>query len=177
MPATRSKVGDANFNDNLGPYVPDAEFIWPFCPLKVGGVEDFRTYTKGPVSGGFTTHLMDPLQDHAFFLAWSPTTKVLFGYVWKQKDFPWMARWEEHHLRTSPPWNGKGMTCGMEFGVSPFVQSRRQMVERGSLFNVPGYRWALALSKLQVQYCAFITTANEIPESVQWDGAHKVNFV
>ncbi len=69
------------------------------------------------------------------------------------------------------------MTCGMEFGVSPFVQSRRQMVERGSLFNVPGYRWALALSKLQVQYCAFITTANQIPESVQWDGAHKVNFV
>ncbi len=61
MPATRSKVGDANFNDNLGPYVPDAEFNWPFCPLKIGGVEDFRTYTKGPVSGGFTTHLMDPL--------------------------------------------------------------------------------------------------------------------
>jgi hypothetical protein len=176
LSATRSKVGGASFNDNLGPYVPDAEFDWPFCPLKSGGAEDFRTYTKGPVSGGFTTHLMDPDHEHAFFVAWSPTTKVLFGYVWKQADFPWMARWEEHHLRTAPPWNGNGMTCGMEFGVSPFVESRRQMVERGSLFGVPGYRWAPALSKLHVQYCAFITTAEKIPETVHWDGAHNITF-
>jgi len=176
LSATRSKVGDAGFNDNMGPYVPDAEFDWPFCPLKSGGAEDFRTYTKGPVSGGFTTHLMDPDHEHAFFMAWSPSTKVLFGYVWKQADFPWMARWEEHHLRTAPPWNGKGLTCGMEFGVSPFVESRRQMVERGSLFGVPAYRWVPALSKLDVQYCALIATVEKIPESVQWDGAHNITF-
>lgn len=176
MPATRSKVGDASFNDNLGPYVPDAEFAWPNCPLKSGGIEDLRIYTKGPVSGGFTTHLMDPAQEQAFFLAWSPSTKVLFGYVWKQKDFPWIARWEEHHLRTDLPWNGKAMTCGMEFGVSPFVESRRKMVERGSLFGVPGYRWAPAKSKVNVEYCAFITTAEQIPESVSWDGSFGIKL-
>ena len=176
MPATKSKVGDATFNDNLGPYVPDAEFVWPCCPLKSGGNEDFRTYTRCPVSGGFTTHLMDPKQEQAFFLAWSPATKVLFGYVWRQRDFPWMARWEEHHLRTEPPWNGNGLTCGMEFGVSPFVESRRKMVERGSLFDTPAYRWLPAFSKLTVEYCAFITTADNIPETVQWDGAFQVKF-
>ena len=176
MPATRSKVGDAGFNDNLGPYVPDAGFTWPLCPLKSGGVEDFRTYTKGPVSGGFTTHLLDPKREQAFFLAWSPSTKVLVGYVWKQSDFPWMARWEEHRLRTQPPWNGNGITCGMEFGVSPFVESRRKMVERGSLFGTPAYRWVPAFSKLHVEYCAFVTTADSIPETVQWDGAFKVTF-
>jgi hypothetical protein len=171
MPATRSKVGDASFNDNLGPYQPDAEFNWPMCPLKSGGAEDFRVYTKGPVSGGFSTHLMDPRWEQAFFVAWSPTSKVLIGYVWKQSDFPWMARWEEHYLRTQAPWNGKGLTCGMEFGVSPFVESRRKMVERGSLFGVPGYRWVPARSKVSVDYCAFIATAERIPETVTWDGA------
>ena len=57
--ATRSKGADATFNDDLGPYVPNAEFDWPFCPLKGGGSEDFRVYTKGPVAGGFSTHLME----------------------------------------------------------------------------------------------------------------------
>ncbi len=176
MPATRSKVGDASFNDDMGPYVADAEFQWPLCPLKAGGAEDFRTYTKGPVSGGFTTHLMDPNKEQAYFLAWSPSSKVLAGYVWKRKDFPWIARWEEHYLRTSAPWNGKGLTCGMEFGVSPFTESRRQMVERGSLFGVPTYRWVPAFSQVCAEYCAFVTTVESMPESVQWDGAFGVEF-
>jgi hypothetical protein len=176
MPATRSKVGDAGFNDNLGPYLPDAEFAWPLCPLKNGATEDFQTYTKAPVSGGFTTHLMDPTREQVFFVAWSPSTKVLFGYVWKRKDFPWMARWEEHRLRTQPPWNGRAIACGMEFGVSPFVESRRKMVERGSLFGVPAYRWVPAYSKVNVEYCAFITKAAKIPESVAWDGSFGVAF-
>jgi hypothetical protein len=177
MPATRSKTGDASFNDNLGPYEPDTEFLWPMCPLKSGGTEDLRVYTKGPISGGFTTHLMDPVRQQAFFLAWSPSTKVLFGYVWKQKDFPWLARWEEHRLRTAPPWNGQSITCGMEFGVSPLVESRRQMVERGSLFGVPRYRWAPARAKLAVEYCAFIMPADEIPQVVKWNGEFGIALV
>jgi hypothetical protein len=176
MPATRSKVGDASFNDNRGPYVPDAEFDWPLCPRKSGGAEDFRTYTKGPVSGGFTTHLMDPSREQVFFMTWSPASKVLFGYIWNRQDFPWMARWEEHHLRNQPPWNGKAITCGMEFGVSPFVEPRRKMVERGTLFGVPSYKWVPAKSKLNVEYCAFITTNNAMPDSVRWDGAFGIEF-
>jgi hypothetical protein len=176
MPATLSKTGDIGFNDNLGPYPPDAEFTWPFCPLKNGGAEDFSVYTKGPVSGGFSTHLMDPAREQAFFMAWSPSTKVLFGYVWKQRDFPWLARWEEHCLRKDPPWNGNAITCGMEFGVSPFVESRRKMVERGALFGVPGYRWVPARSKLTVEYCAFITISETIPDTVTWDGDHGIEL-
>jgi hypothetical protein len=177
MPATRSKTGDPSFNDNLGPYQPDTEFTWPLCPLKSGGIEDLRVYTKGPVSAGFSTHLMDPSREQAFFLARSPATKVLFGYVWRRADFPWLARWEEHFLRATPPWSGRTMTCGMEFGVSPVVESRRKMVERGPMFGVPGYRWVPARTKLNVEYCAFITTAETIPETVAWDGAFGIQLV
>ena len=119
---------------------------------------------------------MDPKQDHSYFAAWSPTSGILFGYVWKQADFPWLGRWEENHLRSAPPWNGQALTCGMEFGVSPFPESRREMVTRGRLFETPTFRWIAAKERLQAKYCAFITRATSMPESVVWDGGELVSF-
>lgn len=167
--ATHSKVIGPNFNDGKGDQQPDAEFEWPHCPTRDGRTTDLRIFTAEPVSAGFTAHLMDPKQRHGSFLAWSPTTKALFGYIWHRADFPWLARWEENHLRTQPPWNGQGLTCGLEFGVSPMVESRREMVNRSKLFGVPAFRWAPAQTCLHVEYCAFLTEASSIPDSVVWD--------
>ncbi len=174
--ATRSKVIDSCFNGGLGPQKSGAEFLWPLCPRKDGGADDFLVFTTEAVSGGFTTHLMDPAREQACFLAWSPASRVLFGYVWRREDFPWLGRWEENHLRTAPPWNGSGLACGMEFGVSPLLESRREMVERNRLFEVPAYRWLPARERLLAEYCAFATVADSIPEAVTWDGAYKVSF-
>ena len=136
------------------------EFFWPFL-----GEEDLRTYTSAPVSGGFTTHLMDPHRSRAFFFAWSPKSQVLIGYVWNRADFPWLGIWEENHSRTHAPWNGKALTRGMEFGASPLPESRRNMIDRNTMFGVPCYRWAPAKGKLQVKYYAFVTAAESIPEN------------
>jgi hypothetical protein len=174
--ATRSKVIDASFNGGQGMQQPDAEFDWPLCPRRDGTSYDLRIFPAEPVFGGFTTHLMDPAREQSYFLVWSPATKVLFGYVWLRDDYPWLARWEENHLRTEPPWNGQGIACGMEFGLSPMVESRRKMVERGTLFGVPAYRWAPARSRLTVRYCAFITASGYIPESVDWDGENGIEL-
>ncbi len=174
--ATRSKVIGTEFNDGRGSQQPDAEFEWPFCPKRDGGTADFQVFAAEKISGGFTAHLMNPRQEHAWFLAWSPASNVLFGYVWKRADFPWLSRWEENHLRTQQPWNGQGLACGMEFGVSPFVESRRRMVTRNNLFGVPTFRWAPARSRLKAEYCAFITTAESIPECVVWNGADEIEF-
>ena len=38
------------------------------------------------------------------------------------------------------------------------------MIERGSLFGVPGYRWLPARSVARVEYRAFIGTADSIPD-------------
>jgi len=59
----------------------------------------------------------------------------------------------------------------MEFGASPMPETRRAMIERGSLFGVPGYRWLEAKRTLTVDYCAFLMPAARVPESVEWDGA------
>jgi hypothetical protein len=168
--ATRSKVYDKPFNDGLGMQAEAAEFDWPLCPLKDGTLEDLSLLTEKKASGGFTTHLMDQGQDHAFFLAWSPRHKLTFGYAWKRSDFPWLGRWEENHLRASPPWSSAQLALGMEFGVSPMAESRRSMVQRGSLFGVPGFFWALAQTRHDVRYCAFLRPCETAPNRAQWDG-------
>jgi len=39
------------------------------------------------------------------------------------------------------------------------------MIDRGKLFGAPGYRWIPARTSVKVEYSAFITTADAIPES------------
>jgi hypothetical protein len=162
--ATKSKVLESDFTGGKGYMKIAAEFDWPYVPAIQGGMIDMRKFIDLPVSGAFSTHLMDPRRSDAFFLAWAPESKVLVGYVWNRKDFPWLGIWEENHCRTAPPWNGNTITRGMEFGVSPMPETRRQMIERGSLFGVPGYRWIPARKTVRVEYRAFVTTADSIPE-------------
>jgi hypothetical protein len=170
---TKSKVIDSEFG---GQQKTGAEFDWPLCPKRDGGISDLRVYPADAVSGGFTTHLVDPAHEHAFLLAWSPATKIAFGYVWKRADFPWMCRWEENHLRANAPWNSRTMTCGMEFGVSPTIESRKEMVQRNSLWGVPSYRWLPARTRISASYCAFIVPAESAPESATWDGHESVQL-
>ena len=159
LPATRSKVFESDFgaDDYL---VVGAEFAWPMAPRSDGGSADLRVFNSAPSSSAFTTHLMDPEQQDAGFTALNPRLGVAFGYSWKRADFPWTGIWEENHSRTNPPWNGETLARGMEFGASPMPESRRQMIERGSLFGVPAYRWLPAKGRIEVQYRAFAARAD-----------------
>jgi hypothetical protein len=143
------------------------DFEWPMKPRPGGGSEDMRVFTGAAASAGFDSILLDPKREQVFFFAFSPTTKVLFGYVWKRSDFPWLGIWEENYSREHAPWNRRTLTRGMEFGASPVPESRRQMIDRGSLFSMPGYRWIPARTTVQVDYWAFISAADSIPESLE----------
>src|SRR5262245_59092351 len=116
-------------------------------------------------SGGYTVHLLDPGQEQSFFTAWSPSSKLLFGYVWRRVDFPWLGIWEENRSRAHAPWNGRTLTRGMEFGVSPVPETRKQMIDRGKMFDTPGYRWIGARARLRVEYYAAIALASDIPDT------------
>src|SRR5207237_8026687 len=116
--ASRSKVFESTVgaNDYLE---KGAEFDWPLAPRASGGVADLRACGKAAKSSGYTAHLMDPAHDGAFFVAFSPSARLAFGYAWRRTDFPWMGIWEENHSRPAAPWNGRTLTRGFEFGVSP----------------------------------------------------------
>jgi hypothetical protein len=167
--ATRSKVLEAEFG-SADYLVSGAEFDWPAAPRRDGGTADLRVLNAAPVSGAYTTHLMDPAQLHAWFVAFSPALGQAFGYIWKQADFPWLGIWEENHSRAAPPWSGQTLTRGMEFGVSPFPESRRAMIDRGRLFGVPTYRWIPAKSRVEVEYWIVAPLVSVIPETLEWPG-------
>jgi len=165
--ATRSKAFESDFG--VTAYMKTgAVFDWPNVPRKDGGSSDLRVYTDAPASSAFSTHLMDPHQSTAFFTAFSPKLGLALSYIWKREDFPWLGIWEENHSRTNPPWNGKTLTRGMEFGASPMPESRRQMIERGSLFGVPAFRWIPAKGSVRAEYWALLEPATKVPETVAW---------
>jgi hypothetical protein len=118
-------------------------------PFLEPGVTEFRWpwSSSTTLDDSYSAYLM---QDDPYFIAWSPTRQLAIGYRWQRADFPWMGVWKENRGRTRPPWNGRTVTQGMEFGVSPFPETRRAMIERGS------YRWIGARQKLTVEYSAFI---------------------
>jgi hypothetical protein len=165
--ATRSKVFENQFGAD--DYLEHAaEFVWPSAPRARGGVADLRRYVDAPRSSAYTAHRMDPARETAFFVAFVPASRLAFGYLWKTADFPWMGIWEENCSRTGSPWNGATLTRGMEFGVSPFPESRREMVSRRSLFDTPAFRWLPAKSAIAVEYWVVTRTADQIPESLEW---------
>ncbi len=92
----------------------------------------------------------------------------MFGYVWRRADFPWMGIWEENASRPQPPWKGVTLTRGMEFGVSPFPETRREMIDRGRLFGVPTFRWIPAATRVTVDYAIVIQPADAVPETLDW---------
>jgi len=165
LTATRSKVIDADFGGILR---PGAEFTWPLCPTKDQGEADLRRFTDAETSGEFTTHLSDPQLEHGAFAAWSPSHSLVFGYAWNRSEFPWICRWEENNARKEAPWNGRTLCCAMEFGVSPTIESRREMVDRGSMFGVPSFRWVPAGSTVRASYGAFLLEADALPQAVEW---------
>jgi hypothetical protein len=129
--------------------------------------EGFESYTDIASFGGYTTHLLDPNRERAWFFAYSPKSEILFGYVWRRSDFPWLGVWEENCSRKQAPWNGRTQARGMEFGVSPIPETRRAMIERQKLLDTACYRWLPARARLAINYYAGIARAAAIPETIE----------
>jgi len=147
---------------------PRIEFAWPMAPRSDGGVADLRQMKSPAPASGFTTHLADHKSEHAHFMAFSPNFRLAFGYIWKCADFPWLGIWEENCSRQGSPWDGRTVTRGMEFGVSPFPESRREMIERNRLMDAPTYKWLPAHGRLEAEYWVTCKIADAIPDSLHW---------
>lgn len=165
VPATRAMTYPTDFAGPDGYLAIGREFDWPHAPLRDGsGTWDLRQIPDRSRAAAFSTQLMDPSRERAHFLAWSPTHSLAFGYEWRRADFPWLGIWEENRSRQHEPWNGRTLARGMEFGASPFPETRRAMIERGRLFDTPAFRWLPAQSAIEVEYSAFAFRAPEMPE-------------
>jgi hypothetical protein len=145
-----------------------SEFLWPMAPRADGGQSDLRQMNRSAPASAYTAHLTDTQREHAYFVAFDPKFRLAFGYIWKRNDFPWLGIWEENCSRQAPPWDGRTVTRGMEFGVSPFPETRRAMVERNRLLDSATYKWIPCQGRLEAEYWIVSQVVDVIPESLSW---------
>lgn len=148
-----------------------AEFTWPMVEGSDGKKVDLRVYPNDEFSGDFSTQLMDPQEEWAWLAAVNPKQRLLIGYLWKRVDFPWLGNWEENYSRQSPPWNGKTLTRGLEFGLSPFPSGREEMKKLGRLHGTPTLGRLTAKGNMKATFWAWLA---EVPAATQ--GVANVDF-
>lgn len=145
-----------------------AEFVWPLAPGLKGRAANLERMHETAPASGYTAHLADPRSEYASFVAYSPVYKLAFGYLWRTTDFPWLGIWEENCSRLGSPWNGVTVTRGMEFGVSPIPETRKEMVDRGRLLDTPTYRWLPSNGSLSAEYWIYSSPSDAPIEKLEW---------
>lgn len=145
----------------LWPAVRSASFPKNSQPAKLN-CADAEILSDAKASGGYAAYLMDKSCPISFFTAWSPTLRTAITYRWRTVDFPWLGVWDEDKCREHSPWNRRTLARGMEFGVSPFPETRRQMIDRNLLCDTPTYKWITARGQLTTEYFATIYPASNI---------------
>ncbi|MBI3679369.1 MAG: DUF4432 family protein [Acidobacteria bacterium] len=145
---------------------------WPNGLNPEGKAVDLRVFQPKPNAGTYYVMLTNPDRRLQFFTLYHADYRVLIGYVFPGEQNPWLADWQENKSNTTPPWNGKAVARGLEFGNSPFAEGLRKAVQRGSLFDVPAYGWIGARQKLKNEFTVFL---EEIPAGYR--GVRDVHLV
>lgn len=161
MSGTRGEVraGGAETNSlKAGP------IRWPEGVSYDGRDVSLRTMQPAEHRGTYFGVLMDQGRERNYFTMYHTGYRVLIGYIWKTKDFPWIGDWQENKRNDGPPWNGQVIARGLEFGTTPFGGPMKRVVEQGALFSAPIYRWIRARERATTHYVAFLT---EIPDGFQ----------
>lgn len=157
MPATRGEIRAA-----AAPTLPlrPGPLEWPFGASPDGRRVDLRTMQAQPRAGLYAAFLMNQKRPLSYFTMYHPDYRVLIGYLWRTRDFPWVGDWQENRRAMQPPWNGRVVARGIEFGTTPFGGPMRRVVEEGRLYGVPLYRWIGGGQRVTARYLAFLA---EIP--------------
>jgi hypothetical protein len=89
-----------------------------------------------------------PDRAYGYVTAFHQDKRLLFGYVFRRQDFPWLMSWMNYT-------GGAQAARGIEFSTQPFDVSRRETVDAHEMFGTPTYRWLPAKSKLRTRFLLF----------------------
>ncbi len=134
------------------------DFKWPYAPGINGKVLNLTRPFIQPGKGFVVTGLLDPKNSIAYVAAVNRKARLIFGYCFRQADFPWLVIWEENRARRAPPWNGQCQARGLEFSSTPFPLLRRESFAQGPLYGAPCFSTVPARSSLVVEYVGFLAT-------------------
>jgi hypothetical protein len=150
MPATNCRVRPYKPGSIPGHLVYDHDFKWPMAPTTDGGQADLRVIPTDHNWLDLASCQMDPNRDLEFVTALHLEKHLVFGYVFRRADYPWLMSWMN--------FTGDDRAArGMEFSTQTFDVSHRETVAMSPLFGTPTFRWLPAKSKIETRFLMFYT--------------------
>ena len=154
MPATNCRVRPYKPGDIPGHLVYDKDFTWPMAPTNDGGHADLRVIPTDHNWLDLASCQLDPARKLEFVTALQLEKRLVFGYIFRREDFPWLMSWMN--------FTGDGRAArGMEFSTQTFDISHRETVAMSPLFGTPTFRWLPAKSKIETRFLMFYTRVPE----------------
>ena len=154
MPALSCRVRPFKPGPIAGRLVYERDFQWPMAPTKADGPADLRLVPTDNNYLDLASCQMDPKRKLAFVTALQLDKYLLFGYVFRRQDYPWLMSWMNY--------TGDNRAArGMEFSTQPFDVSHQETVAMSPLFGTPTFRWLPAKAKIQTRFLLFYVHAPE----------------
>jgi hypothetical protein len=158
IPGTRCRVRPQKAG-STGKLAYEKDFVWPFAPLTQGGSVDLTTVPANGTSLDLATCLIDPARTYGYITILRPDKHLLFGYVFRREEFPWLMSWMNY--------SGDARAArGVEFSTQPFDVSHRETVDAHEMFGAPTYKWLPAKAKLHASFLMFYTKTPDVFDGV-----------
>ena len=119
---------------------------WPWAP-KNGMRVDVSRLGSDP-DPNVVTFVIDA--EMGWVTAANPAKKLLVGYFWSTKDYPWLNIWRHSE-------NGKPAARGLEFGTTGLHQPFPVLVKKGTILGRPLYAFLDAGESQTRSYWMFLT--------------------
>ncbi|MEO8051440.1 MAG: hypothetical protein ABI833_13565 [Acidobacteriota bacterium] len=150
MPAVDCRVRPFKPGNIPGHLVYNKDFKWPLAPTSDGGQADIRLIPTDHNWLDLASCQMDPRRRLAFVSALHLEKHLIYGYVFRRADYPWLMSWMN--------FTGDNRAArGMEFSSQPFDISHRETVEMSPMFGAPTFRWLPAKGKIETKFLIFYT--------------------
>lgn len=110
--------------------------------------------------------VVDQSSEYGWIIAFSEKYQLMFGYLWKRSDYPWIHLWQHYE-------DNKIRYRGMEFGTAGIHQPFNEILETATtLFGEKTYAYIDAGESISKKYGSFI---HPIPE--RFTGVENVYLV
>ncbi len=158
IPATQCRVRPQKAG-STGKLAYGKDFVWPMGPLTRGGTVNLTTVPASETSLDLASCIVDPARTYGYITALRPDKHMIFGYVFRRDEFPWLMSWMNY--------SGDARAArGFEFSTQPFDVSHRETVDAHEMFGTPTYKWLPARAKLHASFLLFYTKAPDGFENV-----------
>jgi hypothetical protein len=153
MPATQCRVRAEKPHALPNRLVFLRDFTWPMAPTVNGGQADLRSIPAQNYLD-LASCQMDPKRTLGFVSALQLGKHLLFGYVFRREEYPWVMSWMNYT-------GDRRAARGMEFSTQPFDVSRREAIDANPIFGTPTFRWLPAKSKIRSRFLLFYARTPE----------------